>query len=108
MWLFPVWSSVRTSNASSIVPKPPAKRATPLASLRKSSFRVKKYFTDTSRGLPARIELSACSNGRRMLIPMERSGPAPRFAASMIPPPAPVTMNQPRAAISRPNASAWR
>ena len=52
----------------------------------------------TTRSPPARMSLGCSSNGRRMLIPMARSGPAPSAPACMIPGPAPVITNQPASA----------
>src|SRR5574341_1079006 len=58
--------------------------------------------------LPESTRLSVCSKGRRMLIPMDRSGPAPRLAASMIPGPPPVITSHPLFAISLPKSTACR
>jgi len=69
---------------------------------------VKKYFTWMSFGSLAMIRLALCSKGRRMLIPIARSWPAPTWAASMIPSPPPVMTIHPFPAISLPNATAWR
>ena len=63
-----------------------------------SSFRVKKYFIDTSLGSDAMNGLAPCSKGRRMLIPKAWSGPAPSSPAAMMPGPAPVTVDHPLAA----------
>jgi hypothetical protein len=62
------------------------------------SLRVKKYFMLTNLSEPANRSEMPSSKGRRMLIPMLRSRPAPTLAASMIPGPAPVTTIQPDSA----------
>ena len=54
------------------------------------------------------IGLASCSNGSRMLTPKLRSRPAPRWQASMMPPPAPVMTMKPASAMARANASAVR
>ena len=72
-----------------------------------SSFRVKKYFIDTSLGFSAMNSLASCSNGSRMLIPKAWSGPAPSSPAAMIPGPAPVTVDQPCEASRAARSRAW-
>lgn len=71
------------------------------------TLRVKKYFMVTSLASPAMTSLADCSNGRRMLTPMDRSRPAPSIPACMIPGPAPVTTIQPRSASCAASARAW-
>ena len=94
----PVWRSVRSSNVSSWVPKPPGRHTKADDSLMSMSFRVKKYFIATSRSPPARMSLGASSKGSWMLMPIARSGPAPSAPACMIPGPAPVITYHPASA----------
>src|SRR5207237_4509299 len=72
----PVCIKVRSSKVSSIVPNPPGKSATPLASLTRKSLRVKKYLNVMSLGSEAIQGLASCSNGRRMFSPKLFSPPA--------------------------------
>ena len=71
----PVCMRVRTSKASSMVPKPPGKRATASASFTRMSLRVKKYLKVTSLG-------SAVIQGFGLLLEgqpdVEAEAPAPR------------------------------
>ena len=78
------------SNTSSQVPKPPGKNAIASASRTRNSFRVKKYLKLTSLGSSAIHGLASCSDGSRMLMPNDRSPPAPSWAAPITPLPAPV------------------
>jgi len=77
MVALPVCMSVSSSKASSMVPKPPGKRATPLASFTRKSLRVKKYLKVISLGSEAIQGLASCSKGSWMLSPKLRSAPAP-------------------------------
>ncbi len=106
-WAFPVCTRVSSSKASSNVPNPPGRRTNASASFTNVTLRVKKYRKLTSFGSSAMNWLVAASNGRRMLTPKARSGPAPSIPASMIPGPAPVITIQSRAAIARANRRAW-
>ena len=105
MWLLPVWIRVRTSNPSSCVPNPPGNRTIASVSFTNISLRVKKYRIVISLSLPVITGLADCSNGSRMFSPMLASRPAPTCPAS-VPPPAPVTIIHPSAAIRRPNSIA--
>src|SRR5499427_10309212 len=102
----PVCIRVRSSNVSSIVPKPPGKSATPLASLTRKSLRVKKYLKVISLGSEAIHGFASCSNGRRMFSPKLFSPAAPSCAAPMIPAPAPVTTIQPSSVMRLPKSRA--
>ena len=68
------------------------------------SLRVKKYFIVTSLLSPRITSFDSCSNGSMMLRPIERSRPAPRWPASMMPVDAPVTTYQPCSTIDLPSS----
>ena len=104
----PVCTRVSVSKPSSCVPKPPGNSATACTSFTKSSFRVKKYLRWTSFWSCEMTAFDSCSKGSMMLTPIDIFWPAPTWAPSMMPPPAPVTTIHWAAAIRRPNSTDCR
>jgi len=96
-----VWTSVRASNSSSRVPKPPGRTMKPVEYFTNIVLRTKKYRKlmprSTQRFMP-------CSWGSSIPRPTETppASQAPLFAASMMPGPPPVITAKPAAAAWRP------
>ena len=77
--LLPVCISVSSSNASSIVPKPPGNSAKPSDSLMNVTLRVKKYLKLMSLVLPWMKMFGSDSSGSRIEAPKLFSAPAPSW-----------------------------
>src|SRR3990167_2375893 len=60
--LLPVWIRVRTSSASSRVPKPPGQSTRPSASLTKNSLRKKKKWNDSRLPVPCTVAFFRIKN----------------------------------------------